>query len=256
MGRKRGGPPQVQQQSAQPWGPQGAQLQNLYSEARKLYEQPAAQFYPGPTVADFDPQELEAMALASERARDGSPSIKLATDYARGILSGDPAVTSKVLGPKVGELLPGLQSQFNRAGMGASSLARGAEQELIARELSKLREDAANRLERLGGKEYEDFAKLAAMGEARREMEQAKIQEQLRRHEFAQNEPYSRLARYQQGILGGFQTPEMMSQVYPLGGSRISGALGGAGMGAGIGGLFGPFGAGLGGILGGIGGLF
>lgn len=256
MGRKKSGPPQIVQQSANPWGPQATQLEHLYGQARNLYERPPSTFFPGQTYAQFAPQELEAMNLAEARARAGSPSLKLATDYARGILSNDPTALSAVLGPRVGELLPALQSQFNRYGMGGSSLARSAEQELIARELSKLKDDAAHRLERLSGREYEDIAKLAAVGESRREMEQTAINEAMKRHEFEQMAPWQRLAQYQAGILGTFNTPDNINRNFPIGGSRLSGALGGAGAGAGIGSIFGPVGAGIGGVLGGIGGLF
>lgn len=256
MGRKKGGPPQVVQQSANPWGPQASQLEYLYGQARNLYEKPKAEFFPGQTYANFSPQELEAMNLAEARARAGSPDINLSRNYARGILNGDPATLASTLGPKIGELIPGLQSQFNRAGMGASSLARSAEQELVARELSKLKESAADRLEKLGAQDYVDISKLASIGEAKRDMEQAKIDEAMRRHEFEQQEPWRRLAQYQAAIQGAFNTPDSANRTFPIGGSRLSGALGGAGMGAGLGGLFGPAGAGIGGILGGIGGLF
>ena len=255
MGKKRGSPTVVQQ-SENPWGPQVPHLGQIYATAfHNAFERPPASFYPGSTVAGFSPQEVEAMRLGEVRAREGSQSTNMARDYARGILSNDPATLANVLGPRVGELLPQLQSQFNRGGMGTSSLARSAEQELIARELSKLKESAADRLERLGPQEYQDIARLAAIGEAQRDMSQAGIDEQVRRHDFAQNEPWDRLGKYQAAILGHWQPSERSSRSHPMAGSRLSGLLGGALGGASMGGAAGldPV---MGGILGGLAGLF
>lgn len=255
MGKKKGSPV-ITQATEAPWGPQVPHLGQIYATAYgHAFDKAPDVFYPGTTVAGFSPQELAAMQLGENRARQGSESTKLATDYARGILSNDPETLRNVLGPRVGELLPQLQSQFNRAGMGTSSLARSAEQELIARELSKLKEDAANRLERLGPQEYYDISKLAGIGEARRGMEQSLIDEQIRRHEFAQQEPWDRLGRYQAAILGHWQPSESNQRSYPMAGSRLSGLLGG-----GLGGAVGASSVGLdpllGGILGGLGGFF
>jgi len=262
MGRKSAGPPTVVQQSANPWGPQVPHLGQLYATAfHNAFERPPATFYSGSTVAGFSPQELEAMNRGETRAREGSQSINMARDYARGILSGDPATMQATLGPRVGELLPQLQSQFNRGGMGTSSLARGAEQELIMRELSKLKESAADRLERLGIGEYDDIARLAAIGESRRDMDQANIDEQIRRHEFMQQEPANRLREYQAAILGHFQPTDTTQRYQPIGGSRLSGLLGGGLGGANLAAKIFGEGAtsgqlGIGGLLGGLAGLF
>lgn len=254
---KRGGSPQVVQQAASPWGPQVPHIGQLYATAKHLSsEGNRATFYPGRTVAEFAPEEYEALRRGGERAMNGSQSTNMARDYARGILNNDPRTLATVLGPRVGELLPQLQSQFNRAGMGASSLARSAEQELIARELSKLKESAADRLERLGPQEYNDIARLAAIGETQRDMRQSEIDEQVRRHEYAQQEPWERLRNYQAAVLGHFNPTESSQRSMPMQGSRLSGALGGALGGASAGSQFGPWGAGIGGVLGGLGGLF
>lgn len=257
MGKKKGAP-QVMQQSAAPWGPQIPHIAQLYATARhNAYDRPPDTFFPGPTIAGFSPQELEAMQMGEARAKGGSQSINMARDYARGILSGNPDALKATLGPRVGDLLPGLQGQFNRAGMGNSSLARAAEQELVMRELSKLKESAADRLERLGLQEYNDIARLAGIGETRRDMEQSLIDEQVRRHEFAQQEPWNRLRNYQSAILGHFNPAETTSRNMAQGGSRLSGALGGGLSGASIGGQFGgPWGALAGGIGGGLLGAF
>lgn len=258
MGKKRGSPQvtTMNQQTA-PWDQQIPYLTRGFGEAAGQLNRPQT-FYPYKDYASFHPRELEAMVLGDNRARYGSPSTHMARDYAMGILNNDPKAMMQTLGPRVGELLPGLQSQFNRAGMGTSTLARGAEQELIMRELSKLRESAADRLERMGPREYEDIAKLAAIGEAQRDMEQADIDWRIRKHQFEQGEPAQRLAQYMGAITGNYGgTTTGSDSRYPMPGSRLSGVLGGGLGGASLGGMVGgPVGAGIGGILGGIGGLF
>jgi len=133
MGRRKN-TPQVTNttQNSAPWSGQSPFLSTGFERARNQLEG-AIPFYPGPTIAPWDPAELEAMSRGEQRARSGSASTNAARDYAMGILSGDPAAMRSTLGPRVGELLPQLQSQFNRAGMGNSSLGRMAEQELIMR---------------------------------------------------------------------------------------------------------------------------
>lgn len=257
MGKKKGSPQQSQQSSeAVPWKEQIPYLTSGFQEAAALKNRPLTP-YPDKTYASFHPEELDALGLGAQRARNGSAATKAARDYSLGILSGDAAALAATLGPRVGELLPALQSQFNRAGMGASSLARSAEQELVMRELSKLKESAADRLERLGPREYEDIAKLAAIGEAKRDMEQQDIDWRVGRHNFQQMEPSERLAKYMGLITGNYGgTTTGNSANFPMAGSRLSGLLGGGLTGAQLGGAFGPAGAGVGGLLGGIAGLF
>lgn len=261
MGRRRGsgggGAPQVVQQSSSPWGGQAPFLSTLFAQAEALRGGPPRSFFPGQTFAPFQPQEEEALRLGEARARGGSPSTRMSRDYAMGILRGDPDTLRATLGPRVGELLPQVQGQFARGGRFHGGLARQAEQELVTRELGRLRESAADRLERLGPREYEDIARLAAIGESRRDMDQDRIDEAMARHQFAQEEPYQRLRDYQAFIQGHYGGGQGQEQRFPFRGSRLSGALGGALGGASMGGMFGGIpGAAVGGILGGLGGLF
>lgn len=248
MGKKKSAP-QISVTSTDPWPAQQGYLTGGFANASGLHST-MRPFFSGQTYAGFDPIEQEALNLGEQRARGGSPATKAARDYYMGILSGSPEAMESMLAPRVGELLPSLQSQFNRAGMGASSLARGAEQELVMRELSKLRENAAEKLMQLGPQEYEDIAKLAAVGETKRDMEQKAIDEAMLRHEYAQMEPWDRLRQYMGIITGNYGSTET-EKAFSKPESRLSGILGGAVGGSKLGANFGPWGAAIGGLLGG-----
>lgn len=258
MGKKRGSPQVTNtEQDSGPWRAQAPYLEQGFGRALHNLQYQPSTFYPGQTVAPFAGSELEALRLGENRARTGSASTNAARDYAMGILSGNPEALKATLGPKVGQLLPGLQSQFNRAGMGNSSLARAAEQELVMNQLANLRESAANRLQQMGPQEYMDIDRLAGYGGARRGMQQRLIDEQVARHQFAEDAPNQQLARYMgliQGNYGGTSTGT--NAAHPMAVSRIPGLIGGAAGGAQMGSQFGPWGAGIGGILGGLGGAF
>lgn len=271
---KRKSQPQIATQTSAPWSNQIPYLNNLFYTAEGLRSIPA-QFYHGQTYAGFQPEEMEAMNRVSQRARMGSPDVRLLQNQARGILNSDPEMMRTILGPRVGQLLPQLQGQGQRAGMANSSVMRGLEQELVQRELSKLRSEAQNTLMSLRGEEYADLARLAGVGEVRRDMEQDRIDELMARHEFAQMEPWNRLDRFARAIQGGYGTSGE-TQNFPIRGSRLSGllggGLGGAALGGQIGGMmgagggaaagaatgstFGPYGALIGGLLGAGAGLF
>lgn len=242
MGRRRGGGgggggTQIVQQNTNPWSGQQGYLTNLFNRAEGLYGATPRKFYPGATVAPFDPAELEAMRRGEARAKAGSPELNLTRGFTRGILSNDPATVNSLLGPKIEELLPYLRAG-TRQGPGVGSLSRLAEQKLIQSELSKIRDREMDRAERLAGVDYQDFAQLAGIGETRRDMAQDLIDEQIARHEFGQNEPYQRLRDYQGFIQGGYGS-EGGSTTIPMRGSRLSGLFGGALGGAGLGGMVG-----------------
>ncbi len=261
MGKRKSAPQQTTGQtvSSAPWGEQANYLREIFHNAQNNYKAHVNdQPFPGTQYAGFMPEELEAMNWGANRARAGSPSTAAARDYYMGILSGSPEAMQSTLGPRVGELLPDLQSQFNRHGMGNSSLGRAAEQELVMRELSKLKENAASQLRGMGPEEYKDIAALEAIGGTRRDMEQEKINDQIYRHQYAQEQPWNTLAKYLGNIMGNYGGTEVSSGYSggAPGQSRLSGLLGGGLGGAGIGSMFGPWGAGIGGLLGGLGGLF
>jgi hypothetical protein len=90
--------------------------------------------------------------------------------------------------------------------------------------------------------DYIDIAQLAAVGQAREQMAQALINDQIARFNYAQQLPYNKLAQYQgliQGNYGGTETTTTPTN------NNVGGALlGGAGAGLGL--AQSIFGAGLG----------
>lgn len=196
-----------------------------FSEAKKLYGKPI-QYYPGQTIAGFSPEQLQAQALATQRALAGSPEIAAGSQELRGILSG------KYLTPESNPYLsyyvqrayetalPELDTtaiQAGRYGSGAWGQAKGRTMADIASNIygGAYQQERQAMLQALGlapaysEAAWGDISRLAEVGAEKQEMEQALINEQIARHEFEQMEPWERLANYLNmisGEMGGVTT--------------------------------------------------
>lgn len=272
FGRRRGGggggSPQVVQQVTSPWAGQAPFLSNIFSRAEQLYTSPASQrtFFPGKTYAPFQPQELDALRLGEARARAGSPIMRagqeeLSKTLGGGYLYGGPGFDAAV-DAAMRKVLPLVRSAAPR-GRSSSPTARQQEvqalTDVFAGQYGQERQNmmhALSQIPQIANLDYADIAKLASIGEARRDMEQDEIDEQIARHEYKQEQPYQKLRDYQNFIMGNYgNTSESTS--FPMRGSRLSGLLGGGLGGAGIGAqIGGPWGAALGGVGGLLAGLF
>lgn len=102
---------------------------------------------------------------------------------------------------------------------------------------------------------YTDARQMTDVGGAMRGEAQDELQSYIGQWDANQQAPVDRLL-FQAGVLGGMGgLGSQQTETVPRG-SRISGLLGGAAMGAGAGSNFGPFGTAIGGGLGGLLGLF
>lgn len=66
-------------------------LQQGMQEARNLYNQGPAEYYPGQTVVGFSPETEAAMGLQADRARTGSPITSAANSFAANTLNSAPS---------------------------------------------------------------------------------------------------------------------------------------------------------------------
>ena len=101
--------------------------------------------------------------------------------------------------------------------------------------------------------DYADAERLAGVGAAEEDYRQMKLEDEINRFNFMQNEPWDRLGRYSAFVQGGNWGGTTTQPVYR---NRAAGAMGGALGGAALGSMFGGYGAPIGAGIGGLLGLF
>ncbi len=261
-------------------------LQQGMQGAQSLYNQGAAQYYPGQTVVGFSPETESALGMQSQRAQSGSPLMGAANNYATNMLSGSNPMTfggasnphlDAMFGQAANSTQGRLQSEFAGGGrnLDAARPARAEELQNLAtgiyggayeserdRMASEQGQQRAQQFGVLGlapqmaQSDYADIDRLRDVGMAREDLTGRTMEDQAARFDFNQNAPGVNLDQYLarlQGYPGGSQ-----STTTPIYRNPGAGALGGAGMGYGIGSQFGGngglWGAGIGGLLGMMGG--
>lgn len=71
-----------------PWTSQEPYLQDVFAQARSLFEGPGAQYYPGQTVAGMTPEQMQALGGTASRAAMGSPLTTGAQNSLQGLIGG------------------------------------------------------------------------------------------------------------------------------------------------------------------------
>ena len=200
-------------------------------------------------VANFTPEQEQAMRLQSDRARQGSDVTRSAQNNAAATLRGDylyggPGFDA-AFGAASRRILPQVDSAFNRGGRYGSGLAQTSQTQALGDIFAGMYgQERNNQMQAMGmspilaNQDYMDIDRLAQVGDQRQEQNQMLL-----------DEPYQRLLRYQ-----GFINPMMgvggnQTTTTPMYRNRTAGALGGAMLGnmvmPGLGGIIG------GGLLGG-----
>lgn len=259
-------------QQSDPWSKQQPYLEEIFGEAQRLYRMPGPSYYPGQSIAGFSPETELALNARAARAMAGSPLQQVAGQQVLNTLgghylsAGNPYFAGMV-GRIADEVRPRLDSQFAASGRYAS----GAHQEAAARALADATaslayqnyadergamQQAMNLAPQLAQLDYADFDQLAAVGQSREQMQQALINDQIARYNFAQQLPYNKLAQYMgllQGNYGGTATTTTPYQRDIAGGvlsnAGAAWALGSNIFGPDLGWAGGLLAAGLGGLL-------
>ena len=137
---------------------------------------------------------------------------------------------------------PQVNSAFSLAGRSGSGLHEAARTEALANAYGQFagqersrQMQAAGLAPMLAQNDYFDIGQLAQVGEAREELSNQYLQDQMARYNFEQNLPAQKLQQYSgilqgSGLSGGYGTTSS-----PYSQNRAAGALGGAAAGAGIG---------------------
>lgn len=87
MGGSSGGNEKTTQTSS-PWSSQAPYLKYGMSEAARLYQDAGPQYYPGSTVAGFSQEQNNAFNMGTQRAMNGSASMRNAEGFSNNVLGG------------------------------------------------------------------------------------------------------------------------------------------------------------------------
>lgn len=249
------------------------------SEAQRLYQMGAPQYYPGQTYIGPSQQTKTALEAAQARATLGNPLVPAAQQQLLGTIQGQYLGANPFL---TQALQPGFQaaqrqyetgvnqalSNFSRAGRYGSGAMQGALGQ-SGGEFARALTNAAGTLgyqnyadERarqqaalaaapgMAAQDYADIQRMAAIGQQTEGYQEMALQDAINRFNFAQQAPYASLQSF---LSGAYGAPTGMQQVTPVYRNQMGSALGGALAGAGLGQMAGfspALGAAAGGALG------
>ena len=213
-------------------------------------------------VAVRGPKRSERGVSVTETFASGSPLTAAAQGELAKTLAGgylDPAASPafQKAARDIQARIGGMYAAAGRYGSGAmANQANEALSTLAAQTYGQERENMMRGLlfaPQLAQQDYFDVAKLAEVGGAREDLQQQLIDEAVARHNFAQTEPWQRLALYNQLIQGNYGGQSSTTTTTMPRRAVGSGLLDGATSGASLGMMFGPWGglagAGIGGLL-------
>lgn len=260
-GKGGGGGGQSTVQKADPWSGQQPYLKKGFAEAERVLLDQDPTYFPGSTVAEFTPDTEQAMGMIRQEALQGSELAPAAQQNLIGTLQGENLYGGEgfnaALDAASRRILPQVDSAFAKAGRYGSGLAKTAQTQALADAFAsqygqerQRQMQAATLTPQVDALRFEDAKALGGIGETQYGLEQAKIGEDIARHNFGQNIRQDQLARYMnaiQGNYGGTSTSTTQGPQANKTSAALGGALGGAAMGASVGG---PWGAAIGGGLG------
>lgn len=163
--------------------------------------------YGGNLYAPMSSTRREGLTGAADFARAGGTGLGGASaDYLNDVLSGkyleSPQLAEAAQG-SIDRMTPEVYSQFALGGRSGSGLAAEAYGEGVTRELSDayfrergLQQGAAALAPSIDALGYKPYDVLTGVGSAYEMEDQNRINEDLYRHEFNQDEPYTRMSRY------------------------------------------------------------
>lgn len=248
--------------------------------ASSIYQQYSPQFFPGSTVAGFNPQQQAGQAAEfNYGASGGSPAVGAATNFETNLANGaylDPTKNpnwQSMASNVMSNVVPGLESQFTQgnqmnspgAAFAVSQGATNALGSLAAQQygntLNTMNSGAAYAAPNLQQSNLASIAAMQDAGNQQQAQSQNELNSQIQRFNYNQTLPMNLLDWYS-GIVngtGGNGGTSSLSTPYfgpsPTTGA-LTGALGGAATGASLGGPYAPYTAAAGAIIGGLGGYF
>lgn len=231
----------------------------------------AFQYFPGETIAPFSPETQAALDLTTQRALAGSPLQAAGSDQLQKTLSGDYLTagnpyTDQLVNSVYNTVRTPIDSQFLSGGRYGSAAHEGALGTAVANAIAPQLFDTYNQerskqlqagllAPQYAQNDYYDLSQLGSVGAAKENMNQQLINEAIDRFNFAQQEPFNRLALYNQLVQGNYggTVNGTTTGLNPVArSSPIASGLGGAASGAAIGSLIPGIGTGIGAVAGGL----
>ena len=218
-------------------------IDSLLSESKKLYNSDGPSFFPGSTVANFtDAENLggnvlnEAAVNTSKLWNENVPQAVSqglnATDVAnnQNVIGMADAATRPIIQQLNEQVLPNIRSGAVASGtLGGSrqGIAEAQGMERAARSAMDTRADVfgsaygqglstmsntLSQIPALTDAAYKPGAVISSIGEKQRQLDQAKINEDIARWDYGQNQPYQKLTEYGNVVskpFGGQATSEV-----------------------------------------------
>jgi hypothetical protein len=208
-------------------------------EAKDLYKADGPTYYPGQTYVDQSAQTKEALGLAEERARTGSPLIPAAQSQALSTIQGDrlaatnpyfASMMASAAKPVVNEFNTAIRdigsrtAQSGRYGSGAMGEMESQASENLANALSQRgselayqnyatergrQDQAIGNAGNIAMQDYSDIQQLMNVGQAQENQSLKALQGDIARYDFGQNQPQQKLGSYLQAAYGA---PTPMNQ--------------------------------------------
>ena len=217
-----------------PWDVAIPHISGGFDEATRIYNEHTPEYYSGQTQAGFSPDQLTAQQGIRDFATQGAPSIMnpAMQAYQQGTSSNmldvannpyvnnmaqaaaDRAMTSltpQLAGIRSGAIMSGGYGG-GRQGIaegtalsGAADSANQAAAQIYGQAYGQGLGHQANTLGQTGslmGAGFQPYGALGVSGGQQQGREQRLIQDAMSQQQFMQNQPYDKLAKYQQGITG------------------------------------------------------
>ena len=222
------------------------------TEAQRLYQTGAPQYFPGQTYVSPSQQTQTALNLAQQRATQGSPLLRsaqeqqLATIQGRGVNPFLTGALEAAYAPTIEaaqEATRGLQgnaSMAGRYGSGAmgqlaerqgAALGRGLGQSLSNLAYQSSEAEAARQAAAIAGApamaqaDYADIAQLADVGRTQEQYQQMALEDQINRFNFQQNLPQTQLNQFLSQVYGAPQGSQATSTTTQKSGKIICTAM-------------------------------
>jgi len=215
------------------------------SEAKNLYNSGNPNYYPDSTVVDFSPET----EMALQGLRDEALDPNSMTSQAQGIVQQNLMGTNPLLSAAFQPAINQVQSQFAKSGRYGS----GANQQALASALAPIAYQAQqDALAQAPQAALMDEKLLTGVGQAKEDLAQAHLQDNINRFNFEQNQPMQNLKDYMALVGGGTVGSNTIEPVYKnSAASALGGAFGGAQLAksAGFNPMYGAIGGGLLGLM-------
>lgn len=200
-------------------------------EAKKLYQQPGPNYYPGQTYVDPSAQTTQALNLAQARATAGSPLVNAAQTQQQNVIQGNylganPYLTSAMSGAAsaatqayndaiqntrsgaAGSGRYGSAAMFDQTSRAQQNLANALAQEagrLMHQNYGAERgyqQQAAANAPQMAMADYQDINQLLNVGQVQEDYANTALQADIGRYEYGENLPYTKLQSYLSGAYG------------------------------------------------------